>query len=124
MFFCSTQKIAFKNTRKSPLYSILKLTFPEIFKNKSFCFSQFCRNFFPDLRLGSSHHLVFTKVLYFSKFVTRCHKYIIKNFVILAVKRTQNCLKIFSTFFQFVSFRILRKFSRKFTQNFNKLSRN
>ncbi len=37
--------IALKKNQNSPLYSILKLTFPEIFKNKSFRFSQLSRNF-------------------------------------------------------------------------------
>ncbi len=45
MFFYRSPKTALKNTQNSPLYTILKLTFPEIFKNESFCFSQFSRNF-------------------------------------------------------------------------------
>ncbi len=45
---------ALKNTQNSPLYSILKLTFPKIFKNESFNFSQYSQNFFSDSCLGSS----------------------------------------------------------------------
>ncbi len=36
------------------LCSILKLTFPEIFEDESFRFSQYSQNFFSDLCLGSS----------------------------------------------------------------------
>ncbi len=45
MFLCQYLKPAPNNTQNSPLYSILKLTFLEVFKNKSFCFFQFFRNF-------------------------------------------------------------------------------
>ncbi len=50
-------KTALKNTQNSPLYSILKLTFPKIFKNESFHFSQCSQNFFSNLCLGSSDRL-------------------------------------------------------------------
>ncbi len=46
MFLFRCPKTAFKNIQSIPLYSILKLTFLEIFKNESFCFSQFSGNFF------------------------------------------------------------------------------
>ncbi len=46
MFFCRSPKTALKNIQNSHLCSILKLTSLKIFKNKSFCFSQFSRNFF------------------------------------------------------------------------------
>ncbi len=45
MFLYRSPKTALKSTQNSPLYSILKLTFPEIFKNESFRFSQFSQNF-------------------------------------------------------------------------------
>ncbi len=45
MFLHRSPKTALKNTQSLPLQSILKLTLPEIFKNKSFCFPQFSRNF-------------------------------------------------------------------------------
>ncbi len=45
MFIHRFPKTALKNIQNSPLYSILKLTFPEIFKNKNFRFSQFSQNF-------------------------------------------------------------------------------
>ncbi len=58
MFLRRSLKTALKNTQNSPLYSILKLTFLEIFKNESFRFSQFSRNFVFQLMprfLRSSH---------------------------------------------------------------------
>ncbi len=45
MFFYRSLKTALENTQNSSLYRNLKLTFLEIFKNVSFCFSQFSRNF-------------------------------------------------------------------------------
>ncbi len=45
MFLHRSPKTALKNTQNSPLYSILKLIFPKIFKNESFHFSQYSRNF-------------------------------------------------------------------------------
>ncbi len=45
MLLHRSPKTALKNTLNSPFYSILKLTFPKIFKNESFRFSQFSRNF-------------------------------------------------------------------------------
>ncbi len=44
MFLHRSLKTVLKNTRNSPLYNILKLTFQEIFKNENFCFSQFSQN--------------------------------------------------------------------------------
>ncbi len=46
MFLHRTPKTALKNTQNLPLYSILKVTFPEIFKKESFRFSQYSQNFF------------------------------------------------------------------------------
>ncbi len=56
----------------------------------------------------------------FSKLVPKFHKFYLK--FCRTVKFTQNFLKIFFTFCRLVFLQILRKFSRKFTQNFNKLS--
>ncbi len=47
MFLHRSMKNEFKNTQNSPLYSILKLTFPKIFKHESFHFSQYSKIFFP-----------------------------------------------------------------------------
>ncbi len=51
MFLHWFPKTALKNTQNLSLYSILKLTFPEIFKNESFRFSQFSWNFVSKKRL-------------------------------------------------------------------------
>ncbi len=53
MFLCRSLKTALKNTQNSSLYSILKVTFLEIFKNERFCVSQFSRNFFCRLMPGA-----------------------------------------------------------------------
>ncbi len=45
MFLYRYTKTTLKNTQNSPLYSIFKLTFPEIFKNRSFHFFKFPQNF-------------------------------------------------------------------------------
>ncbi len=66
---------------------------------------------------------LFTKIPVFSKFVPKFHKFYLKFFK-PKVKFPQNFIKIFSTFFQFAFFRISRKFSWLFTQDFNKLSWN
>ncbi len=49
-----------KNIQNWHFYGILKLTFLEIFKNKSFRFSKFSLNFFSDLCLGSSDRLTYS----------------------------------------------------------------
>ncbi len=41
--FSKSSKTALKNTKNSPLYSILKLTSLKIFKNESFCFPNFLK---------------------------------------------------------------------------------
>ncbi len=64
MFLRRSSRTVLKNTQNSPLNSILKLIFLEIFKSKSFRFSQFSRNFFSDLCLDSSDRLTFTDLLY------------------------------------------------------------
>ncbi len=46
MFFYRSPKIALKNTQNSPIYSILKLAFLEIFKNKISFFSIFLKKIF------------------------------------------------------------------------------
>ncbi len=44
MFLYRSSKTALKNTQNSPLYNILKVTFPEIFKNeKVFVFLNFLK---------------------------------------------------------------------------------
>ncbi len=46
-----------KISKTTSLHYILKLIFPEIFKNESFRFSQYSQNFFSGLCLGSSDRL-------------------------------------------------------------------
>ncbi len=48
MFLCRSPNTVLKNSLNSPLYTILNLTFREIFKNDSFRFSQFSWNFVPE----------------------------------------------------------------------------
>ncbi len=57
MFLRQSPKTTLKNTQKLPLWSILRLTFLEIFKNESFHFSQYSRNFVSYLCLGFSDRI-------------------------------------------------------------------
>ncbi len=82
MFLYRFPKTTLKNTQNSPFYSILKLAFLKIFKNVSFHFSQFSRNF------------VFKKFHFVVQWVSW---YVSLSIPKIALKNTQNSL-LYSSF--------------------------
>ncbi len=72
MFFCRSPKTALKNTQNSPLYSIFKLTFLEIFKNESFRFPNF-------LKILGKKISILKHIGFFDMFLCQSPKIVFKN---------------------------------------------